>query len=125
MTYATLLITLLLGTLLSAATMLWSIFALDVEKYGVIAVTIFLIALLLTICGATSLIAITIRRLRSRDTLHFEVVKLSVRQGFLAGALVCSALILQKLQLFSWITFVLLFLFFVGLELYAASTDAN
>jgi len=125
MTYATLLITLLLGTLLSAATMLWSIFALDVEKYGVIAVTIFLVALLLTICGTTSLLAITIRRLRSRDALHFEVVKLSVRQGFLAGALVCSALILQKLQLFSWVTFVLLFLFFVGLELYAASTDAN
>ena len=123
MTYAFLIICIVIATVISGATLSWSLYALDVTSLGAIAVSIVLISGVLTVAGVLSLLGIGVRSIYHREIMHYQVVRQSVRQGLLLGCFLATLLMFEKWELFSWVTVILLLLFFMSIELYATSGE--
>lgn len=123
MTYTLLVLCITIATAISGGTLAWSLYSLDVEALGGIAVSIVLVSGALTIAGILSLLGIAVRSLYHKEILHYQVVQVSVRQGLLLGCFLATLLMFEKFELFSLVTVILLLLFFMSIELYATSGE--
>ncbi len=96
------------GTIVAFAAWFMVILNMDPVATKLGGMTIFLVTLFAAMVGFFTTFGTLIRGWRFKDRDVEDIVKTSLRQGFLLGILIVAALVLQKNSALTWWTMVLL-----------------
>ncbi len=112
-----------LGTLMAVAVFLATIFSVSPYQ-GPAGILLFYLSLFLSLIGIFSLCGLGTRVLILRTKLmRLFVVRDSFRQAIFLSLFLIACLMLQKMVLLHWWSFVLLFVFVVSLEFFFSSSN--
>lgn len=113
-----------IATLFSWGAWVLTLFSVDPNTSGSLGLSSFLVTLFVAVLGTVTVLGILFRRAVSKNNVAYNVLGVSVRQGFFLSLILVGSLFLKTTEIFTWWSVLLLFGGLILLEYFFHSKHA-